>query len=137
MKPYRYLEHTADIKFQAYGGSLEEVFTNSALALTNLLHKGEVKSRQDYHIHAEGGDLESVLYSFLEDFIFLLDSKNFLLSRIKNITINADRNCLQADVTGDDAANYELELGIKAVTYHDMVVKEEQGRWMTQVVLDI
>ena len=137
MEPYCYLEHTADVKFQAFGNTLEEAFTNSAYALTNLLHKGEVKSVQDYHIHAEGRDLESILYSFLEDFIFLLDSKNFLLSRVKNITINTDRTCLQADVTGDDAANYELELGIKAVTYHDMFVKEEQERWITQVVLDI
>ena len=137
MEPYCYLEHTADVKFQAFGNTLEEAFTNSAYALTNLLHKGEVKSVQDYHIHAEGRDLESILYSFLEDFIFLLDSKNFLLSRVKNITINTDRTCLQADVTGDNAANYELELGIKAVTYHDMFVKQEQGRWITQVVLDI
>lgn len=137
MEPYCYLEHTADIKFRAFGTTLEEAFTNSAHALTNLLHKGKVKSKHDYHIHAEGRDLESLLYSFLEDFIFLLDSKQFLLSRIKNITINADRTCLQADVIGDDAANYELELGIKAVTYHDMFVKEEQGRWITQVVLDI
>jgi SHS2 domain-containing protein len=137
MEPYVYLEHTADVKFQAFGGTLEEVFTNSAHALTNLLYKGKVKSRQEYHIHAEGGDLESILYNFLEDFIFLLDSKNFLLSQIKDITINADHTCLQADVTGDDAAHYELELGIKAVTYHDMFVKEEPGRWITQVVLDI
>ena len=137
MEPYIYLEHTADVKFQAFGGTLEQAFTNSAQALTNLLYKGKVNSKQEYHIHAEGGDLESILYSFLEDFIFLLDSKNFLLSQVKHITINADRTCLQADVTGDNAADYQLELGIKAVTYHDMFVKQEQGRWITQVVLDI
>lgn len=137
MESYRYLEHTADVKFQAYGSSLEEAFTNSALALTNLLYKDEVKSKQDYHIHAEGRDLESILYSFLEDFLFLLDSKDFLLSQIKNIKIDIDRTCLEADVTGDDVAKYELELGIKAVTYHDMFVREEGGRWITQVVLDI
>ncbi|MFC1483879.1 archease [Candidatus Neomarinimicrobiota bacterium] len=137
MESYRYLEHTADIKFQAYGTTLEMVFTNSAYALVHLMYQGQVKEKHEFHIHAEGRDLESVLYSYLEDFIFLLDSKNFLLSRIKNIEIDADTTCLEADVAGDDAGNYELELGIKAVTYHDMFVKEELGRWITQVVLDI
>jgi SHS2 domain-containing protein len=137
MESYRYLEHTADIKFQAYGTTLEMAFTNSAYALTHLMFQGQVAQKHKFHIHAEGRDLESLLYSFLEDFIFLLDSKQFLLSSVMNIKIDADKTCLEADVTGDDAGNYELELGIKAVTYHDMFVKEELGRWITQVVLDI
>jgi SHS2 domain-containing protein len=137
MESYRYLEHTADIKFQAYGTTLEMAFTNSAYALVHLMHQGQVEEKSEFHIHAEGRELESVLYSFLEDFIFLLDSKDFLLSSVKSIEIDADKVCLEADVTGDDAGHYELELGIKAVTYHDMFVKEEKGRWITQVVLDI
>lgn len=137
MEPYRYLEHTADVKFQAYGTTLEEAFSNSAYALTHLMHKGTVREQHEFHIHAEGRDLESILYSFLEDFLFLLDSKDFLLARIKNMEIDSGRTCLEADITGDDAAQYELELGIKAVTYHDMFVRQEQGRWITQVVLDI
>ena len=33
MKPFEYLEHTADIKFRAYGYTPEEMLTNAAAAL--------------------------------------------------------------------------------------------------------
>ncbi len=36
-KEYEYLEHTADIKYLAYGKNLEEVFENAALAMFNVI----------------------------------------------------------------------------------------------------
>ena len=36
-KQYEYLEHTADVKFLAYGKTLEEVFENAALAMFNVM----------------------------------------------------------------------------------------------------
>jgi len=38
---YKYLEHTADIKFQAFGKSLEEAFSNSAYAMINIICERE------------------------------------------------------------------------------------------------
>jgi len=38
---FKFLPHTADIKFQAYGKTLEEVFENSALALKEILVEDE------------------------------------------------------------------------------------------------
>ena len=38
---FKYLEHTADCKFQAFGKTLEEAFTNSALAMSNVMHPPE------------------------------------------------------------------------------------------------
>ena len=37
MQKYKFLEHTADIKFQAFGKSLEEVFSNCAYAMFNSI----------------------------------------------------------------------------------------------------
>ena len=34
---YRYLSHTADVKFRAYGQNLEEAFVNAALAMFNVM----------------------------------------------------------------------------------------------------
>ena len=38
MKRFKFLEHTADVKFQAFGNNLEEVFENSALRIGIRLH---------------------------------------------------------------------------------------------------
>ena len=38
-KKFEFLEHTADIKFRAFGKTLEEVFENSALAVSSIYSK--------------------------------------------------------------------------------------------------
>jgi SHS2 domain-containing protein len=37
MERYRFLRHTADAKFQAFGTTLEEAFINAALATASLM----------------------------------------------------------------------------------------------------
>ncbi len=34
---FKYLDHTADVKFQAYGKDLTEAFENAVLATTNVI----------------------------------------------------------------------------------------------------
>ena len=67
---YKFLSHTADIKFKAFGNSIEEVYENSALALTNIMHKGNVKPKKRKKIIITGHDKENLLYEFLEEFLF-------------------------------------------------------------------
>src|SRR3989338_7602515 len=132
---YKYLEHTADIKFQAFGKSLEEAFSNSAYAMINIICEREVKSKIKKKIKISGIDSNAILYKFLEEIIFLLNTENFLLSKVSGITIKG--NELKAELSGDDLNNYELELDVKAVTYNEMFIKKEKGEFTIQVVLDI
>lgn len=85
---YKFLEHTADIKFQAFGNSLEQAFENSALALQEVItQKIKIKSVIKKKIEVKGRDKEALLYNFLEEFLFLLDSEGFVLSKIRDIKI--------------------------------------------------
>ena len=135
-KKYEFLEHTADIKFQAFGKSVEEVFENSALAMFNSMYDGKVKEKKSFKINVKGKDFESLLYNFLEEVLFLFDSENFFMAKVKKIKITEDFG-LEAEISGDDAKNYEIHLGVKAVTYNDMFVKKGKGKWVAQVVLDV
>ncbi len=138
---YKYLPHTADTKFRAYGKTLEEAFTNAALAMTNVMvDTAMVEGRTAKKITADGSDLQSLLYSFLEKFLILMDSENFFLSAVTKIKIygSSGNYQLEAAVKGDDAAKYEtIGPQVKAVTYNDMIVEEKKGKCMVQVVLDI
>ncbi len=132
---YKYLEHTADIKFQAFGKTIEEAFKNSALAMFNSMHDGKIKENKDFKIKVQGKDNEALLYNFLEELLFLFDSKHFFLNKVKNIKIK--NNKLTAEITGDNAENYEIHIDIKAITYHEMFVKKIKTKWTAQVVLDV
>jgi SHS2 domain-containing protein len=135
MVKFKFLEHTADIKFQAFGKTLEEAFKNSALAMANLIFKGKVKGKISKKIKVSGKDNERLLYEFLEEILVLLDSEDFILSKIKSLKIK-DNN-LKAEVIGDKASDYNFSNQVKAVTYNEMFVKMEKDKYATQVVLDV
>jgi SHS2 domain-containing protein len=136
MIKYKFLKHTADIKFQAFGKNVEEVFKNSALALKEIIcGKIKVKSNYKKKIKISGKDFESLLYKFLEEIIYLLDGENFLISKIENLEVKNMR--LTAEILGDKTANYNFTNKVKAVTYNDMFVKKEKKTWNSQVVIDV
>ena len=80
---FKFFPHTADVKFQAYGKTLEEVYENSALALINRICDNKVKIKEKISFKVNGKDLEALMYNFLEEFLYLIDAKHFLASKIK------------------------------------------------------
>lgn len=134
---YEYLPHTADTKFRAYGATLEEAFTNSAFAMYNVMvDTSKVHKEVKHTITANGDDRHALLYDFLEQFLILLDSKNFFLSEVKSIKMN--NGTVVAEVVGDDAGKYEtIGPQVKAVTFNDMEIVESNEGYRIQVVLDI
>ena len=132
---FKFLEHRADAKFQAFGKTLEEAFANSALAMTSVMTDPiKIKSKIKHKISVESTDKKSLLYNFLEQLLILLDTKKFLLHKIRNLTIKDNK--LTAELIGDNFNNqYKIKINIKAVTYNDMFIKEKP--YIIQVVVDI
>ena len=133
---FKFLDHTADIKFQAFGNSLNEVFENSALALINSIYGKEIKCVKKKKIRVKGKDFESLMYNFLEEFLFLIDAKKFIPGKVK-VIIDEEGKKLEAELSGDSVTNYQIDMHIKAITYHDMFVHRIGKRWISQVVLDV
>jgi SHS2 domain-containing protein len=136
MLKFKFLEHTADIKFQAFGKNLEEVFENSAFALKDVIcGKKKIKGTKEKIIKIKGRDFESLMYKFLEEILYLLDSSNFLISKIKEIKIKDFT--LKAILLGDNSKNYWFTNSVKAITYNEMFIKKRGSKWISQVVLDV
>lgn len=134
---FKYLPHTADAKFVAYGKDIDEVFANSALAMFNILgDTSKVKVAKKIEINLKGKNYESLLYDFLEELIFLLETENLFLASIKNLKISKDF-VLSCVAEGDDLNNYELKSDIKAVTYSDMKISKTNKGYKIVVVVDI
>jgi SHS2 domain-containing protein len=133
---YEFLDHTADVKVRALGKTIEEAFVAAAMALKeSICGSMAVVPSVGREIVVEGGDLESLLCSFLEEFLFLLDAENFLLSAVRNIEIESGR--LTAKVMGSKASDYEFSNSVKAVTYNEVSVREEAYGWIAEFVLDV
>jgi SHS2 domain-containing protein len=141
---YKYLEHTADAEFQAFGNSLNDAFENAALAMLNLMCKTDkIKTKRKKEILIKDKDLKALLYNWLEELLFLLDSENFLTAKVKNLKISGKEGNykLAAVVSGDNASAYKFFGEVKAATYNDMLIREEKikgkRKFIIQVVVDM
>ncbi|MEK6818924.1 MAG: archease [Nanoarchaeota archaeon] len=131
---YEFLEHTSEIKFKAYGRTINEVFENVVLAISDFMTKGkEIKPRKFKEIVVVGQDIESLLYNFLDEIIYLLDAENFI---VKKGEVFVRGNNVKATLYGDDASLYFGLENVKAPTYSEMFVKKtDDGVWEFQAVL--
>jgi SHS2 domain-containing protein len=141
MKPYEYLEHTADVKFRAYGISPEEMLSNAALALFNsMIDTATVKSQQTWKVELCGADLEQLAYHWLSEIIFLFETEFAVFSKF-DIRLHQDQDgqwSLQATIGGEkiDLRRHAFDNEVKAVTLHEFEVKKND-LWGIQVVLDV
>ncbi|MEK6896889.1 MAG: archease [Nanoarchaeota archaeon] len=133
---FEFIEHMADIKFRAYGKSLNEAFENAALAVSNYISRGKkIKALKKRKIDICGRDDKSLLYNFLDELVYLLDAENFVIAKAK---IRIKGNKLSGEIFGDDAGDYEGLDCIKSATYAEMYIKKLKSRlWEIQVVMDV
>lgn len=141
MKPFKFLPHTADIKIVAYGKTINEVFENSALAVSNYLSRGKkIKSSKKEFISIEAPDKDGnvdhkrLLYEFVDNIIYLLDAEKFIVSSAK---VKIDSGKLEVEFKGDDTKNYKDLDHIKAATFAEMEIKKIQKGYEAVFVVDI
>ena len=135
---YKFIPHTADVKIHAEGPGIEEAFVSSAMALKEAIldfEKVKILEKIKRKIEVEGKDNESLLYNFLEEFLFLLDAEDFMLSKISKLEI--DNGKLHAEILGDKWSKYDLGNKVKAVTYNEMFVRQEGNKWIVELVIDV
>lgn len=140
MKKFRFLDHTADVLFEAYGKTLDKLFINAALALQETqVNIKTVKPKQTKKVYLKSDSIEMLLFDFLQELIFLKDSKELLFSKF---TVNVKKNknySLKADCYGEkiDPKKHKLGVDAKAITLHEFQVKKEKGRWKAHIIVDI
>lgn len=141
---FQYLPHTADVKFKAEGKDLADAFKNAAFASFNVIvNTDKVKKKIKKTINIEAKRELSLLYDFLEELLFLLDTEGFLLASIDKIEVKKeteDRFTVTATIQGDvytQENKYDVQGNIKSVTYNDMDIKQTDGGYELTVVLDL
>jgi SHS2 domain-containing protein len=137
---FEFLEHTADLKFIAYGSTLDECFRNSARAMfSSIVDPESVGGNHLEEIELKAETLEILLHDFLSELLFLFETRELLFREFR---VSVDRNGgyrLKAELKGDryDPKKHDIEMEIKAVTYHELFVEKRDDEWTAQVLCDI
>jgi SHS2 domain-containing protein len=134
---YKFLEHTADIKVMAEGVTKDEAFQNAALGLTALMVNPElIVSRITRKIEVEAEDTESLLFDFLSEILYLFDIQGTIFNRYD---IKIENNKLTCRASGEiyDSTRHEPRSEVKAITYHDMSIKQKERKWVITFIPDL
>jgi len=141
MKEFEILEHTADIGIAAYGKTKREVFINTARGMFEII-AGETKNSKENFcdkIKLEAGNLEGLLFAWLNELLYISETKLVILSKFKIKELSDYQ--IKAEVEGAkiNPPSVKIEKEIKAVTYHRLEIKkdEESGLWRAQIIFDI
>jgi SHS2 domain-containing protein len=127
------LEHTADIKFQVSGDSINDIFENTTLALASYLSDKKISPKKSKIINVSGQDTESLLYKFIEELLYLIDAEHFITGKAK---VSVQGYNLKAELFGDDSKNYEINQ-VKAATYAEMEIKKSHNGIKAIFVIDV
>jgi SHS2 domain-containing protein len=136
--PFEILDHPADIGFRTYGATLAELFENSALALVSIASEvHDVEPREQYPLAAAAADTEALLVAWLSEVLYWFDGKRigFHGFRVSEV----DPRHISGVGLGEprDLERHRAKLIVKAVTWHQLKITQENGRWIAVVYLDV
>jgi SHS2 domain-containing protein len=138
---YRFLDHMTDAIIEAYGTTLEEAFENAAKALCDtMIDLKTVKPKREIKFSIKGNDLYSLLFDWLDKVMLLLVADGIAMSQFSvEIKQHNSGYLLEGAARGEplelDRHHYKVE--IKAVTYHEMEIKQDKGIITLRFLLDL
>ena len=134
MKKFEFLEHPADLKVRSFGKNLTEVFINAALGMMNFLYEDldNIKTTREETIEIHGDDQESLLVNWLAEILYL--SNTNYRAYVKYEIIEFGENKIVAHTSSGPA---QAKDDIKAVTFHELEIKQQNNMWVATVVYDI
>ncbi|RME87658.1 MAG: archease [Planctomycetota bacterium] len=144
MKKYDQIDHTGDVGIRVFGRSLEELYENSCYAYYDIicnLQKISPKEKKIIEITIEEDEdnpYALLLRELLQELLLLTQIDFFLACRYQCLSLS--RKSLKMELWGEpiDEEKHEITLEIKAVTYHDLKVFQNQdGLWEGWVIFDI
>ncbi len=140
MDKYQFFDVTADVGYKAYGHTLAEAFENAALAMFEVITDTDsIGNGIKRKIKVESEDEYALLYDWLSEFLFIMDSE-FLVFSSFNVRIDrkGEGYVLHGTAWGEEfnPKRHEIRNEVKAVTYHRMDIKKNEF-YSVQVILDI
>ena len=138
---YKFLPHTADTMFEAYGNTLEELFENAALATEEIMvNIKTINNNEEHHITLTADSLENLLYDFLSELIFIKDTDGLLFSKFEIVILHKNKKYeLLAICKGEyiNREKHELISDAKAITKHEFILEQRNKKWFTNIIVDI
>ena len=138
MLRYKEFEHTADVGVEIYGSTLEDLFKNAGYTFFDVIVDATtISPKTTRSVSVTGPDVETLLMNWLRELLFLFSVHQEVYGEFEFQSIQT--TCLEARVKGEslDLKKHHFHTEIKAVTYHQFTVVNENGTWKARVIFDV
>lgn len=135
---YELVDHTADLGIRVWVDDVKGLFEEAAKALFDIITDlTKVEAHVKREIVVRGSDREELMVAWLSELLYLHEVEGLLFCDFSITEI--DEGTVSGVANGEefDKARHSIKTEVKAVTYHQLEVKEHGGRWQAQVIFDI
>ena len=133
-KSFEEIEHTADWAYRVRGKNLAQLLIQAARGLYSLVGMQLAPGTQTTRsIQLRGIDRESLLVAWLNELLYFHESEGLGFEQIEIQEL--DETNLKARITGSPTQQWLKE--IKAVTYHNLSIRETESGLEVTLVLDV
>ncbi len=141
MTSYKFIDHTADVLFEAEGATLSELFEQCALAVEDTqVDLSNIAPAITKEITGKNKNIEHLLFDFLDDLLFYKDSEMLIFSKfVVEVKQEGEEYVLSCQASGEtlNPDKHEQKVDVKAITMHMFEVKQEGDVWKANVLVDI
>jgi len=135
---YELFDHTADLGLRMRAESLDELFADAGRALFSVIvaNFDAVQPVQELALKIEGSRRDDLLFDWLAELLYTFDARRVLLS---DFQVSVNENGLEATARGEpfDPDRHELDMEVKAITYHGLKVEQDGDGWLAEVIVDL
>jgi SHS2 domain-containing protein len=135
---YELVDHTADLGIRVWADDIRGLFEEAAKALFDIITDlTKVEAHLKREIVVRGSSREELMVAWLNELLYLHEVERLIFCNFSITKI--DEGTVTGVSTGEefDEARHSIKTEVKAVTYHQLEIKEQGGRWQAQVIFDI
>jgi SHS2 domain-containing protein len=141
---YEIFEHTADIGIRARAADVNQLFADAARGLFSVIVTNfeVVQPRQELSVSVKGSDIEEVLHDWLAELLYTFHGRRLVLVefqvKIEQVAETAEIQ-LSAVARGEpiDFRRHEIDVEVKAITWHGLKIQKRGSEWTAEVIVDI
>lgn len=138
---YRVLQHTADLALALSAPRPDGLYAAGCAALTDCITtRAVVEEKVSKTFKLVAADSELLLVDWLQELLVAFEVEKLLFYRaVVKLEPRDNAMGLRAEAFGErfDPARHGIKVQVKAITYHDLKIWEEDDGWRARVVLDI
>ena len=135
-KPYRYLDHTADLGIEVSGTTISHLLENIGRAIFETQIRGKIKADTERSFVLKSDSIEDLFIDWCRELLYYFSVHAFIPC---DYDIVVEDLSLHAHLRGDtfDSTRHHVRIEIKNPTYHDLRIEKNDQGFLARIIFDV